>query len=183
MALVRSVLQVFYPSRALTLVSLLADLLCIACLCLAHRDNSWLGELDAVTRCLDAVPQIVLGNVTFNVLYNSMFSLFYSQACQMDTRLGGGMQLSGAFFNLGDAVAVIILTPLLERFIVPKAEKLLGREVSSNMKVLTGRILVDLRIEFFRVVVCGGARLPDSVDGSNTSRHLSHCKGGREFSE
>ena len=158
MALVRSVLQVFYPSRALTLVSLLADLLCIACLCLAHRDNSWLGELDAVTRCLDAVPQIVLGNVTFNVLYNSMFSLFSSQACQMDTRLGGGMQLSGAFFNLGDAVAVIILTPLLERFIVPKAEKLLGREVSSNMKVLTGRTFVDLRIEFFRVVICGGAQ-------------------------
>ena len=55
----------------------------------------------------------------------------------------GGRQLSGAFFNLGDAFPVIILTPLLERFIVPAAEKLLRREVTSNMKVLTGRIGPD----------------------------------------
>ena len=36
-----------------------------------------------------------------------------------------------------------LLTPLLERFIVPAAEKLLRREVTSNMKVLTGRIGPD----------------------------------------
>ncbi|CAK9060833.1 Protein NRT1/ PTR FAMILY 8.1 (AtNPF8.1) (Peptide transporter PTR1) [Durusdinium trenchii] len=136
--IILSVLQVFYPSHSLTIVSLLADLLCIGCLCVAHRDNCWLGEPDRVTRCLDVVPKIIVGNVTFNVLYNTMFSLFYSQACQMDTRLGGGMQLSGAFFNLGDALAVILFTPLLERCMVPAAEKLLRREVSSNMKVLTG---------------------------------------------
>jgi len=136
--IVLSVLQVFYPSRALTIASLLADLICIGCLCTAHYNNSWLGEPDCVTRCLDVVPKIIVGNVTFNVLYNTMFSLFYSQACQMDTRLAGGLQLSGAFFNLGDAFAVIIFTPLLERLIVPFAERKLGREVSSNMKVLTG---------------------------------------------
>lgn len=136
--IVLSVLQVFYPSRTLTIVSLLADLICIGCLCTAHYNNSWLGEPDSVTRCLDVVPKIIVGNVTFNVLYNTMFSLFYSQACQMDTRLAGGLQLSGAFFNLGDAFAVIIFTPLLERLIVPFAERKLGRKVSSNMKVLTG---------------------------------------------
>lgn len=138
----RSVLQVFHPSLSLTIVSLLVDLVCIGCLCVAHHDNSWLGEPDSITRCLDVVPKIIVGNVTFNVVYNTMFSLFYSQACQMDTRFGG-RQLSGAFFNLGDAFPVIILTPLLERFIVPAAEKLLRREVTSNMKVLTGRIDPD----------------------------------------
>eukprot|EP00438_Fugacium_kawagutii_P011616 Skav216072 [mRNA] locus=scaffold389:302616:304726:- [translate_table: standard] len=122
----------------MTIVSLLVDLLCIGCLCVAHRNNSWLGEPDGVTRCLDVVPMIIVGNVTFNVLYNTMFSLFYSQACQMDTRIGGrGMQLSGAFFNLGSSFAVIIFTPLLERLILPAAEKMLG-PVSSRMKVLFG---------------------------------------------
>lgn len=135
--IILSVLQVFHPSLSLTIVSLLVDLVCIGCLCVAHHDNSWLGEPDSITRCLDVVPKIIVGNVTFNVVYNTMFSLFYSQACQMDTRFGG-RQLSGAFFNLGDAFPVIILTPLLERFIVPAAEKLLRREVTSNMKVLTG---------------------------------------------
>ena len=135
--IILSVLQVFFPSRAMTVLSLLVDLLCIGCLCVAHRSNAWLGEPDAVTRCLDVVPTIIVGNVTFNVLYNTMFSLFYSQSCQMDTRIGK-MQLSGAFFNLGSSFAVIIFTPLLERLIVPGAEKVLGRQVTSQMKVLVG---------------------------------------------
>jgi len=53
-------------------------------LCVSHQNNSWLGEPHSVTRCLDGVPTVIVGNVTFNVLYNTMFSLFYSQACQMD---------------------------------------------------------------------------------------------------
>ena len=41
--IVLSILQVFVPWPFLTTLSLAADLLCIGCLCVAHRDNSWLG--------------------------------------------------------------------------------------------------------------------------------------------
>ena len=67
--IVVSVVQAFVPSTALTLTSLVLDVVCIACLCLAHRDNSWLGKPDAVTRGLDVVPALLVGNTAFNVLY------------------------------------------------------------------------------------------------------------------
>mmetsp|Transcript_79436 Transcript_79436/g.227975 ORF Transcript_79436/g.227975 Transcript_79436/m.227975 type:complete len:583 (-) Transcript_79436:92-1840(-) len=136
-----SIVQAVLPSGALTTVSLVLDVLCIGCLCIAHTDNRWLGEADAMTKCLDAVPAILVGNVTFNVLYNTMSSVFYSQSCQMDTRLGSGadaMQLNGAFFNLGDALAIIIFTPLIDRCFLPVAEWLAGRKIGYDLKILTG---------------------------------------------
>jgi len=139
--IVVSITQAFIPSFALTQASLVLDIICIACLCVAHRDNSWLGTADAVTRGLDVVPVLLIGNLVFNVLYNTMASVFYSQACQMDTRLGSGehaFKLSGAFFNLADAVAIIVFTPVIERLLIPTAERLLKRPVSFNMKVYVG---------------------------------------------
>ena len=125
-----SIVQALVPSFALTLASLVLDVVCIACLCLAHRDNSWLGKPDAVTRGLDVVPALLVGNTAFNVLYNTMSNVFYSQACQSDLRLGSGkdaFKLSGAFFNLADSAAIIVFTPLIDRLLIPGAERLLGR--------------------------------------------------------
>lgn len=139
--IVISIAQAFVASMALTLASLVLDVVCIGCLCIAHCDNSWLGEADAVTRGLDVVPVLLVGNVVFNVLYNTMSSIFYSQACQMDLRLGGGghaFQLSGAFFNLADSAAIIVFTPLLDHLLLPALERLLGRQVSYNMKFYMG---------------------------------------------
>jgi len=136
-----SIVQAVLPVEGLTIASLVLDILCIGCLCFAHRDNSWMGKPDAVTRCLNSVPALLVGNVTFNVLYNAMSSIFYSQACQMDTRLSSGpeaMQLNGAFFNLGDAIAIIAFTPILERLVIPGAEKLLGKKVSYSAKIMAG---------------------------------------------
>ncbi|EOD29744.1 hypothetical protein EMIHUDRAFT_253861, partial [Emiliania huxleyi CCMP1516] len=128
--IVLSILQVFVPWPFLTTLSLAADLLCIGCLCVAHRDNSWLGKPDAVTRCLDIVPVVVVGNVTFDTLYNTMFSYFYEQGCQMDTRVGSdGMQLNAAFFNLGSSIAVVFLTPVIEKAM---------RSTSGTFKVMCG---------------------------------------------
>ena len=88
----------------------LPTLIILFVLQVSHQNNSWLGEPHSVTRCLDGVPTVIVGNVTFNVLYNTMFSLFYSQA------------ISG----LPDG-------PLLERLLVPAAEKRFGWQVTSNM--------------------------------------------------
>lgn len=138
--IVVAVVQAFDDSMPMTVASLVLDIICMACLCWAHRDNAWLGA-DDVTRCLDCVPVLLVGNVAFNVLYNCMSSVFYAEACQMDTRLGSGsnaLQLNGAFLNLADSFAIIIFTPLIDRFFVPGVERMLQQKVSLNMKIYAG---------------------------------------------
>jgi len=139
--IVVSILQAVMPMTALTVASIVLDVLCIGSLCIAHRDNRWLGQPDALTKCLDAVPVLLIGNLTFNVLYNTMASVFYSESCQMDTRLGSSpdaMQLNGAFFNLGDAIAIVAFTPLIDRLLLPGVQRLVGRKISYNAKILAG---------------------------------------------
>jgi len=134
-----AIVGAFLDSKAITIISLSLDVTCIACLCIAHRNNEWLGD-DDITQCLDCVPVLLVGNVVFNVLYNTMSSVFFSEACQMDTRLGSAAdatQLNGAFFNLGDSFAVIAFTPIIERSI-PCLQRCLGRDVSLNMKLYAG---------------------------------------------
>jgi len=100
-----------------------------------------MGTADAVTRSLDVVPRLLVGNVTFNVLYSAVSTTFYSQACQMDTRVGRGedaMQLSGAFFNLANALAIIVFTPLITRCFCPAFKRFTGREFDNNLKVCAG---------------------------------------------
>ena len=76
------------------------------------------------------MPVVVVGNVTFDTLYNTMFSYFYEQGCQMDTRVGSdGMQLNAAFFNLGSSIAVVFLTPVIEKAM---------RSTSGTFKVMCG---------------------------------------------
>lgn len=138
--IVVTVVSAFTDSEFVTMLTLVLDLTCVACLCIAHRDNSWLGE-NAVSQLLSTIPVIFIGNIVFNIQYNTMTSLFYSQSCQMDTRLGSAAdapQLNGAFFNLGDCIGIIVFTPIIERLCIPFAQKLLGRPVTLNMKIYTG---------------------------------------------
>jgi dipeptide/tripeptide permease len=63
----------------------------------------------------------------------------------MDTRLFGGDQLNGAFFTLGDAVAIIMLVPFFEKVVWPVASSLRGgRPVTRWAKYTTGFILAIL---------------------------------------
>jgi len=135
-----AIVAAFVDSLVLTLLSLILDIVCIACLCVAHRTNDWLGDADGVTQCLDCIPTLLVGNITFNVLYNTMASVFYSEACQMDTRLGSAAnstQLNGAFFNLGDAFAIIVFTPVID-WIIRALQKSTGKTVTLNMKLYAG---------------------------------------------
>lgn len=59
----------------------------------------------------------------------------------MDTRLGSdadATQLSGATFNLADSLAIILFTPVIDRFAIPYVERYIGRRVSLNMKIYAG---------------------------------------------
>jgi dipeptide/tripeptide permease len=104
---------------------------------LAHRDNAWFGVQDDVTTCLACVPALLVGNITFNIQYNTMASLFYSQACQMDTRVGG-TQLNAAILSLADSIAIVVFTPIFNQCAFPCIKRCIGREVSLNMKIYTG---------------------------------------------
>lgn len=135
-----SVLGAFMGNMLVTVLNLVLGVIAVGCLCVAHRDNAWLGK-DDVTQSLDCVPTLLIGNIIFNIQYNTMASFFYSQSCQMDTRLGSGAnapQLNGAVFNLADCAAIVIFTPLLDKICIPCLERALGCRVTMNAKIYFG---------------------------------------------
>merc|ERR1719440_978579 len=110
----------------------------ISCLMLivVHMFNDFIKELpgnnplatgaismDEVKGALACMPTILCINVGFNIAYNAMNNAYPAQACQMDTRLFG-TQLNGAFFTLGDAIAIIVLVPFFEGVLFPLIVKL-----------------------------------------------------------
>ena len=90
-----------------------------------------------------AIPMIVVVNLSFNLCYNSMNNAFPSQACQMDLRLGSG-QLNGAFFNIADAFAILVFTPLFESCLRPLIERCKGSEVRMGQKIIAGLIIASV---------------------------------------
>jgi len=62
----------------------------------------------------------------------------------MDTRRdrsdfsADGFQYNGDFFRLANPVAIVVVTPLLDRVAYPAFARLTGREVSMGFKVITG---------------------------------------------
>lgn len=122
---------------AVSVANLLVTVGCALCLIVAHRDNSWLGD-NEISRSLDMLPVQIAGSMAFGVLYNSMFTYFASQACQMDTRTQGNSQINGSFFNIADCIAVIVCTPFINDVIIPGVQRLIGRPVTTNMKIYAG---------------------------------------------
>lgn len=172
-----AILNAFVPSWIWPTLAL--TVLCITCLCVAHYDNTWLGR-NEVTRCLDCVPTMLIGNVSFAVLYGTMTTMFYSQSCQMDTRIGRSLdatQLNAAFFNLADCVAVIVFAPFFNNVCLPYAERRLGFVMTLDMKVYAGMMcaicsqLVAAALEQTRlsrrILPIGSMCAPLNPDGSH----------------
>jgi len=145
-------------SSMLTWVSMgLAVLSCVL-LIVTHMSNDFIRELpgrdllgvgaisiEEVKGALACIPTILCINVGFNIPYNAMNNAYPAQACQMDTRLFGGTQLNGAFFTLGDALAIILLVPFFETVVYPAATRLReGRPVTRWAKYTMGFILAIL---------------------------------------
>merc|ERR1719277_43560 len=61
-----------------------------------------------------------------------------AQACQMNCFYSGDNQLNGAFFNLGDAVAIVIFAPIFDTLVYPMWAKCQGKNVSLGQKLVAG---------------------------------------------
>ena len=119
----------------------------------AHVNCSWIQSLGDETgpgfnvkeaqQTLSAIPLIVVVNICFSLCYNSMNNAFPSQACQMDVRLGLS-QLNGAFYNVSDALAIVIFTPIFESCLFPVIGRLKGSRVGHGQKIIAGLIIASL---------------------------------------
>merc|ERR1719446_1362716 len=120
----------------MTYVAMGLTVTCVFILVVVHVFNNWIPELpnrdalmtgaislEEVKGALACMPTILCINIGFNIAYNAMNNAYPAQACQMDTRLFGGTQLNGAFFTLGDALAIIVLVPFFETVVYPAATR------------------------------------------------------------
>mmetsp|Transcript_7022 Transcript_7022/g.16230 ORF Transcript_7022/g.16230 Transcript_7022/m.16230 type:complete len:606 (+) Transcript_7022:75-1892(+) len=127
----------------------LGSLACVF-LVVANVQCSWVQKLGdeaknsfnkgEAERTYAAIPVIVVVNLSFSLCYNSMNNAFPSQACQMDVRVGK-MQFNGAFFNIADALAIVIFTPLFESLVYPVIAWLKGSTVSLGQKMVAGLLV------------------------------------------
>jgi len=127
----------------------LGSLACV-CLVVANVNCHWVQELDdedkasfSVTDAREtfaAIPMLVIVNISFNLCYNSMNNAFPSQACQMDLRFGSA-QFNGAFFNIADAFAILVFTPLFESCVYPLIARIKGSPVRLGQKIIMGLIV------------------------------------------
>jgi peptide/histidine transporter 3/4 len=136
--IIATIVDAFVESKELKMLCLTMDALCIISLIVAHRENSWL-PVGGVSAVLDCVPVIVAANVCYGTVDNSMSGLFQSSACQMNTRANkhevDGFQFSGDFFRLGNPVAIVLWTPILDGFVYPGLARCLGKPVSAAWKI------------------------------------------------
>jgi dipeptide/tripeptide permease len=94
-------------------------------------------------QALSIVPLLIVINIGFNLAYNAMNNAFVSSACQMDTILGNE-QLNGAFYNIADAIAIIVFTPLFEACLFPFIAYLKGSPVRTGQKIIAGLLIAAL---------------------------------------
>ena len=139
----------------LSQVALVLGFMSCVFLIVANVNCSWVKELDdkemkdvkdakifsvkEAQQTFSAVPVIVVVNIAFNLCYNSMNNAFPSQACQMDLRIGKG-QLNGAFFNIADAIAIVVVTPIFESCLYPMVARMKGSNVRLGQKIIAGLI-------------------------------------------
>mmetsp|Transcript_37159 Transcript_37159/g.95969 ORF Transcript_37159/g.95969 Transcript_37159/m.95969 type:complete len:396 (+) Transcript_37159:690-1877(+) len=176
-----------------------------ALLVMAHWKNDYIAELPKgwtaarsggisagdVKAALAMMPTILCVNVGFRIPANAI-NAFPAQACQMNT-VFFGQQINGAFWNIGDCVAILVGVPILEQFILPAVQRLRGgRPVSASAKYCAGFAFVILAnlsaiaIEWVRRAKSPGENpsfVPCPVDlwGSDECSNgylLSHCSPG-----
>ncbi|CAE8706647.1 unnamed protein product [Polarella glacialis] len=122
----------------------------LTCLIWVHCDNSFMVQaeeedsLDGVSLSdirltFQTLPILLVANTVFNFAYTMMIGPFLSESCQMNLRLGdGSAQISGAFFNLADSIAIVLFIPIFEGFVFPGLARLRGRPVTVQEKLVCG---------------------------------------------
>lgn len=153
-----SFIQAFVPSGSAeaTYLSIIAFGVAgtlMICLMWAHTDNSFLVQrphtdrgsegvedsltIEEIRMTFQTMPLLLIANTVFNFAYTMMIGPFLAQSCQMDLRVST-MQISGAFFNIGDCFAIILFIPISERFVYPFMERVQARPVTNEQKLLGG---------------------------------------------
>lgn len=133
-------INVFVGGTVMALLSFGCFLLCVFCLCVAHRKNDWMTD-EELARCTNSIPVLLIGVLFFNIQDVILAQSLFVQACQMDTRIGRdpeAYQLNGIFFSLAHCFVVIVGTPLLEHVLRPFFERLLGEAVPMKLQVRAG---------------------------------------------
>merc|ERR1712060_902224 len=92
---------------------------------------------------LAIVPLLITVNIGFNLAYNAMNNAFPASACQMNTIVGND-QLNGAFYNIADAIAIILFTPLFEAFLYPVLARVKGSPVRLGQKIVAGLVIAAI---------------------------------------
>jgi len=112
----------------------------------AEEDDEFGAE--ECRQALAIVPLLITVNIGFNLAYNAMNNAFPASACQMDTvpegfmaNLLGKKQLNGAFYNIADAIAIIVFTPLFDLLLYPAIERCKGSPVRSGQKIIAGLLI------------------------------------------
>lgn len=175
-----SFIQAFQGNNGIACAAAGIAVIQLGCLIYAHIDNSFIverGARDGVTtgdqsrlmngqvslqeirQTFQTIPLLLLANTIFSFCYSLMIGPFYSQSCQMNLfqgETGGQNQINGAFFNLGDGLAIIVFIPIFEGVLYPLVERWRNRPVSSSEKLVGGftwsalALLVAILFELLR---------------------------------
>jgi hypothetical protein len=87
------------------------------------------------------LPTLILGNLSFGALYNSMQYWYQQQACQMDLRIGSsGQQFAGSFFMIADCLGIVVATPVALGYVNPALERIFVGRFGHGTKFGVGMI-------------------------------------------
>lgn len=97
------------------------------------------------TKALLKLIPVCLTSQIAGLTAQTVMSVWYAnQACQMDVRVffaGNDVELSGAFFNIADCLAIIALTPVVLSWVDPAVERVIGRRLDYAHKIYIGTAL------------------------------------------
>jgi len=78
-------------------------------------DDALVEEVKSVYSVFGFLPFMVL----YWLVYSAMNSLFFSQGCQMNYIMNGGFEFPIAALNVANTLVIIILIPIMDRFVYP----------------------------------------------------------------
>ena len=136
----------FIDGNALSYVSMVLVVMFLLGVIFCHRDNSWMQNFEDYDQvgvsdfqaAMDVVPTIAVVSTLFNICYNSMSTVWLSQACQMNLQTSETSQLSAAILNTADCIAILIFTPIYTFALQPLYKRIFGRDISKTVAFTAG---------------------------------------------
>lgn len=115
---------------------------------------------------LRLLPLLLMGNIAFSALYNSMQFWYQQQACQMDLRVAG-TQLAGSFFTIADCLGIAVATPLALMWVNPWLNRRLNGRFTNGAKFGLGMAFAALSVLLAARLELRRKRSPSLSEASN----------------